>query len=105
MTEDFLSKEYFALVDIVKDFDQRLLTIKGWGVTLSLAALGFGFQYQHYGLFLVAAISAFTFWAIESMTKKHQMRHYVRIREIEVLALELKSGTLSDILTPQINWS
>jgi hypothetical protein len=32
-----------SLTDIVKDFDQRLLTIKGWGVTLSLASLGLGF--------------------------------------------------------------
>jgi hypothetical protein len=40
MSEDFLAKEYFALEDIVKDFDKRLFTVKGWGVTLSLAALG-----------------------------------------------------------------
>ena len=105
MTEDFLSKEYFALVDIVKDFDQRLLTMKGWGVTLSLAALGLGFQYEHYGLFLVAAISGIGFWTIEAVTKRHQMRHYVRMREIEVRMSELNSTKISDIPTPQIDWS
>jgi hypothetical protein len=102
MADDFLSKEYFALVDIVKDFDQRLLTVKGWGVTLSLAALGLGFQYSHYGLFLVAAISAIGFWSIEAVTKIFQMRHYVRMREIEVRRAEL---ALTDIPTPQIDWS
>jgi hypothetical protein len=105
MTEDFLSKEYFTLVDIVKDFDQRLLTIKGWGVTLSLAALGLGFQYQHYGLFLVAAISGMGFWIIEAIIKRHQMRYYVRMREIEVRMSELNSTKISDIPTPQIDWS
>jgi len=28
-----LSKEYFALLDIVKEFDKNLLTVKGWGAT------------------------------------------------------------------------
>src|SRR5947209_14566078 len=105
MAEDRLTKEYFVLLDIVKDFDQRLLTIKGWGVTLSLAALGFGFQYQHYGFFLVAALSGFAFWAIESLTKRHQMLHYARLREIEVQVFEQVSEKSFPIVTPQINWS
>ena len=37
---DDLMTEYFKLVDLVRDVDQRLLTIKGWGVTLGLARLG-----------------------------------------------------------------
>src|ERR1700730_40333 len=81
MSEDFLMKEYFTLQDIVKDFDQRLITVKGWGVTLSLAALGFGFQFQHYGFFLIAAVSGIGFWAIEVAIKRHQTRFYIRIRE------------------------
>lgn len=52
-----LIEEYYKLTDIVTAFDQRLLTIKGWGVTLSLFSLGLGFQNDHYGLFLVAALS------------------------------------------------
>src|SRR6185503_10660426 len=47
---DDLQAEYAKLVDIVTTYDQRLLTIKGWGVTLSLASLGLGFQQNHYGL-------------------------------------------------------
>ena len=60
-----LQVEYGKLVDIVTSYDQRLLTIKGWGVTLSLASLGLGFQQNHYGLFLVAAASGFAFWLLE----------------------------------------
>jgi hypothetical protein len=47
LVHDDLMKEYFKLVDLVSDIDHRLLTIKGWGVTFSLASLGFGFQQDH----------------------------------------------------------
>lgn len=66
MAEDALTKEYFALVDMVKEFDKSLITVKGWGVTLSLAALGFGFQYQHAGLFLVATVSGLAFGPLKA---------------------------------------
>jgi hypothetical protein len=67
-----LQTEYGKLVDIVSAFDQRLLTIKGWGVTLSLASLGVGFQQNHYGPFLVAAASGLASWLLEATTKSHQ---------------------------------
>jgi hypothetical protein len=44
---DDLQAEYSKLTDIVGAFDQRLLTIKGLGVTRSLASLGLGFQQNH----------------------------------------------------------
>ena len=53
---------------------------------LGLAALAWGFQYKHYGLFLVSALSGLAFWLIEGTMKRHQMRYYLRMREIEVLA-------------------
>lgn len=106
MNEDFLVQEYFALLGLVKDVDQRLITIKGWGVTLSLAALGFGFQYGHYGLFLIAALSGIAFWTIEGLVKRHQMRYYVRMRDIEVFAYEqYLAGKSLGIASPQIDWS
>lgn len=103
-----LSTEYYKLLDIVNEFDKRLITIKGWGVTLSLGALALGFQYQHYGLFLVASVSAIAFWFIEGVFKKFQMRFYVRMRDIEVINFELSKYKLHDgsiISTPQIDWS
>jgi len=42
-----LSTEYYKIVGAVSDFDKNLLTVKGWGVTLGLAAIAWGFQNQH----------------------------------------------------------
>jgi uncharacterized membrane protein len=77
-------KEYFEILSIVADFDQRLLTIKSWGITFSLATLALGVQKRHRGLLLVATLSSLSFWALEGTTKGHQMRYYPRMREIEV---------------------
>jgi hypothetical protein len=66
--------ESLAVVDVVKEFDKQLLTVKGWGVTLSLVAVGLGFQYQHRGFFLIAFVSALGFWFIEAVLKQSQMR-------------------------------
>lgn len=90
--EEALDKEYYEILKIVGEFDGRLMTVKGWGVTLSLAALAWGFQYGHYGLFLVATLSGFGFWLIEGAMKRHQMRYSLRMREIEVLQYERISG-------------
>jgi len=86
---DDLMAEYHRLAEIVAGFDQRLLTVKSWGVTFSLATLALGFQQNQYGLFLVAAASALGFWVIEGSSKAHQMRYYPRMRDIEAIAHEL----------------
>jgi hypothetical protein len=83
--EEALQREYYEVFRAMDESDKRLLTVKGWGVTLSMAALAWGFQYAHYGLFLVAALSGLAFWLIEGVLKRHQMRHYLRMRDIEVL--------------------
>lgn len=105
MSENFEKDEYFALVKSVADFDQRLLTVKGWGVTLSLAALGLGFQYRAYGYFLIAAASSLAFWVIEHAAKRHQMRHYVRIREIEVNQYIRSADSDKAFSSPRMDWS
>lgn len=105
MADDPELTEYFALNAEVAAFDQRLLTIKGWGVTLGLAALGFGFQYRSYGMFLVATTSGVAFWALEAVTKRHQMRHYPRIREIEVNRCVRATEEERPYSAPRISWS
>ncbi len=101
-------REYYEILKVVSEFDGRLLTVKGWGVTLSLAALAWGFQNAKFGLFLVAALSGLGFWIIESTMKRHQMRYYFRMREIEVLEYQRSAqlGTPS-LSTPRIDaaWS
>lgn len=57
--------------------------------------------------FLSSSISGVAFWVIESMYKKHQMRYYIRIRDIEKLRADNFSFTLPDgqkTSTPQIDW-
>jgi hypothetical protein len=83
VNEGALLKEYFEILKIVGEFDGRLMTVKG--VTLSLVALAWGFQYGHYGRLLVAAVSGLGVWLIEGAMKPHQMPYYLRMREIEVL--------------------
>jgi hypothetical protein len=104
---DDLQTEYYKIADTVASFDQRLLTIKGWGVTFSLAAIGLGFQQKHYGLFLVAAVSAIAFWLIEASTKLHQMRYYPRMGDIEVASYDLYRTDTDHgpISAPLIDWS
>jgi hypothetical protein len=92
-----LTREYYALVDAVEGADGRLMVVKGWSVTLSLAALGLGFQQQHYALFGLAAATAAAFWFLDGLMKGHQVRHYGRMRDIEVAAYALNAVTLGDL--------
>src|SRR5262245_32500636 len=105
MSTDPDLEEYFSLVKSVSEFDQRLLTVKSWGVTLSLAALGFGFQYRSFGLFLVAAASSLAFWSLEGTIKRHQMRHYPRMREIEVNRYVRADERDKAFSAPRMDWS
>jgi hypothetical protein len=103
--DDPILKEYYELSSIVKEFDKNLLTVKGWGVTLALAALAWGFEKSHYGLFLVAAVSGLAFWLIEGAMKRHQMRYYFRMREIEVLCYDEWATGKKALSTPRIDSS
>lgn len=92
-----LAAEYAALVRTVSEFDGRLLTVKSWSVTLSLAGLGLGFQQQHYALFALAAATGAAFWLIEAMTKRHQVRYYPRMRQIEAWSAAGSDLRLGDV--------
>lgn len=92
-----LSAEYYAILDVVSGFDQRLLVVKGWSVTLSLAALGLGFQQGHYALFALAACTALAFWMLEYVAKGHQLRYYSRMRDIEVAGYHLNRVALPEL--------
>lgn len=103
---DDLICEYYKIADLVTSFDQRLLTIKGWGVTLSLASIGLGFQQSHYGLFLVAALGGLSFWIVEATTKFHQLRYYPRMGDIEVACYDLfrVDSDHGQTSSPLIDW-
>jgi hypothetical protein len=105
MSDDTEIQEYFSLVGIVSEFDQRLITVKSWGVTLSLAGLGLGFEHRSYGMFLVAAISSLAFWILEGAIKRHQMCHYPRMRQIEINRHEQASNDKKKHSAPRMDWS
>jgi hypothetical protein len=83
------------------------MTAKGWSVTLSLASLGFAIQYQHSAYFLLASISAVSFWAIEALMKGQQIRYYGRMREIEVDSYHLNRVDVggTKVSAPRTDWS
>ena len=82
---------------MITDYDQRLVVVKGWSVTLSLAALGLGFQQGHYALFGLAALTAAGFWFIDVLYKGYQLRYYSRMRDIEVAAHHLNRVPLPEL--------
>jgi len=92
-----LVKEYFAVLDVVGSFDGRVMTVKGWSVTLSLAGLGLGFQQGHYALFALAAATALAFWFIEGQMKTQQWRYYSRMRDIELAQYHLNRVELPEL--------
>jgi len=103
-----LSKEYYAILGVVSDYDVRLMVVKGWSVTLSLAALGLGFQQQHYALFGLGAATALGFWFMDVLMKGYQLRYYARMRDIEYAAFQINAVSLGDLGTtssPRIDMS
>jgi hypothetical protein len=77
LLRDDLSKEYYAILGVVSNYDGWLLIVKGWSVTLSLAALGLGFQQRHFALFALAAVTGAAFWYMDGLMKGYQYRYYV----------------------------
>lgn len=103
-----LGREYYAILGVVSDFDGRFLVVKGWSVTLSLVALGLGFKEEHAAYFALAAFSGLSFWVLEAISKRHQLRFYGRMRDIEVAAEQLNRVALpglGEASSPRIDMS
>lgn len=102
-----LRSEYESLIKVVSEFDGRLMLVKGWSVTLSLAALALGFSERQYALFALSSVSAIAFWCLDWVTKRHQMRYYRRMREIEVAAYHLNHLHLAGqmVSSPKVDWT
>jgi hypothetical protein len=95
-----IEQEYVKLVELVSNFDSNLITVKSWGVTLGLAAIGLGFKEKNWGYFLLAIVCGVSFWVIEFTIKGHQMRYFPRMREIEH-----EMWADSSPHSPRIDWS
>jgi hypothetical protein len=80
---ELLKDEYLLLEKAIQEFDGRALTIKGWSVTFSLAALAGAFVSHAAPVFLIATFGSCLFWLIEGMWKSFQYGFYERMNEIE----------------------
>ena len=78
-----LKDEYLHIQGVIQAFDDRALTIKGWGVTFSLVALAGAFVSHAPVALLVGSFSACLFWLTESNWKTIQYAHYDRAGKIE----------------------
>lgn len=85
MTEpvDLLAQEYLHLQGAVEAFDDRILLIKGWSVTVSLAGLTAAVMKRSQTLLLISGLSAVLFWFIETLWKSFAATYNVRVRALE----------------------
>jgi hypothetical protein len=100
---NLVKEEYFHLQKIVEDFDARVLTIKAWSVTFSMAGIAAAYYQSKPVVLLPASFSAFLFWVIEALWKTFQYANYQRLYEIE----QFLSGETTTIVAPRIahSWS
>jgi hypothetical protein len=82
---DMLKEEYLALQDTINGYDGRVLNIKTWSITFSLAVFGTVFSANvPEDLLLLASFSSILFWIIETYWKIFQQSFYKRTRDIEM---------------------
>ena len=105
-----LREEYFRLFSAVESFDNRLLTVKAWGVTAGLAVIASAVKDNCRDLFLIASLSGLCFWVIECVFKAYQIRYYTHMRYIEFRIYESRkasNGAGINAISPAIDafWS
>ena len=83
-----LAEEYFALLAIVENYNDQSLVIKGWSVTVGIAALIAAYSQPlsegagRVGVF-VAALATLPFYLTDALWKTYQDAYAVRITAIE----------------------
>ncbi|MFN8321252.1 MAG: hypothetical protein U0T74_01220 [Chitinophagales bacterium] len=80
---ELIKLEYFKLQDFFEGFDNKAQTIKGWNITISIAAIAIGFSYKNEFIWLLAAMTSVVFWVMEGKWRVLQMSFVPRIQEIE----------------------
>jgi hypothetical protein len=80
---ELLSQEYFKLVDILAQYDDRLMVIKGWSITVGLALIGYAFQHGQRAILLLCCVSTLCFAFVDAKFKEYQVNYYPRMQAIE----------------------
>ena len=107
-------EEYKLLIEAVNGFDERLMVIKGWAVTFTLATLVVAIQKRSSQVVWVVILSAACFWILEAEMKYHQSSYYPRMRAFEINMANLQpteklgcyeTKNKEPITTVLIDWS
>ncbi len=100
---DLAVQEYFHLSSILESYDEKILTIKGWGVTVSLVLLGTAVLRKSRPTLLVSGLGAVAFWLLEAYYGIIARAHADRVVELE---RSLRTGSAA-VPSPAIysSWS
>jgi len=83
-----ISQEYFELIRIYEDYQNQVLILKAWSVTVGLTALltviaaPISNAHKKVGA-LTAGLIAIPFWLLETMWKGFQKSYELRLDELE----------------------
>lgn len=93
---EFLWKEYNLVYGIYEGYGGQLIELKGWSVTVGLAALlaAYSKPVSKNGRIavLIAALSAIPFWLTETLWRQFQNANLSRLEKIEECAAGLVKG-------------
>jgi hypothetical protein len=104
-----LTQEYFVLQGVVESYNQQSLIIKGWSVTVGMAALIAAYALPvaeaagRAGVVL-AALAAVPFYLTDALWKSFQEAYYPRIRCIEDFLRKPENDTPA-ALQISFNWN
>ncbi|MDC0611659.1 hypothetical protein OAP63_13060 [Vibrio sp.] len=80
---EYLSTEYFKLIDIIGQYDSYLMMIKGWSITVGIAIIGYAFQQSNRSVLLLCVVSSLSFYLMDAKFKEYQVSYYPRMKAIE----------------------
>ncbi|MCO6384158.1 hypothetical protein [Oceanicola sp. 502str15] len=96
MSCDLIWNEYQLLFGAYADFDGHALTLKGWSVTVGLAAMLSAYSQPILKngriALLLAAFSTVPFYIVDGLWKTYQRAYLPRLRELERLSAECGEG-------------
>ena len=80
---EFLSQEYFEIMKVISNYDNILMIIKGWSITIGIALIGYSLKYNKRSILLVCAFCALCFAFVDAKFKEYQTNYYGRMQTIE----------------------
>lgn len=80
---DLLKEEYLFLEKLYEDTDGKAHTIKGWSITVAIAAIGTGILNTNKIAFLLGIVSSVVFWLLEGYWRSFTHYYAKRIQQIE----------------------